>query len=111
MTTITVYPITGRQVGPFGIRHRFCGECDLTITAVRRLVADLRDDDLQIEIKPWLRHALEALRRCGWHPPVVVIDGRVFSQGVVPDIDELKTALETAAGSPTKGESAAGRAS
>src|SRR5574341_2182073 len=93
MTTVTVYPITGPQLGPLSIPHRFCEECDLTIRQVRRVVADLGRDDIEIEIRPWLRHVLDALRRGGWHAPVVTIEGRMFSQGVVPDAEELLAAL------------------
>ncbi len=97
MPTVTVYPITGRQLGPLSIPHRFCEECDLTIRKVQQVVAELGRDDTNVEIKPWLRHALDALRRGGWHAPVVTIDGRIFSQGVVPDAGELKAALEATA--------------
>ncbi len=97
MPTVTVYPITGRQLGPLSIAHRLCEECDLTIRQVRRVVAELDRDDIEVEIKPWLRHVVEALRRGGWHAPVVTIDGHVFSQGVVPDAGALRAALEAAA--------------
>ena len=97
MPTVTVYPITGRQLGPLSIPHRLCEECDLTIRQVRRVVTELDRDDIEVEIKPWLRHAIEALRRGGWHAPVVTIDGRVFSQGVVPDAAELRAALDATA--------------
>ncbi len=93
MPTVTIYPITGRQLGPFSIPQRLCEECDLTIGRVRQVVADLGRDDIDVRIRPWLRHAVDALRRGGWHAPVVTIDGRVFSQGVVPDAGELKAAL------------------
>lgn len=100
MPTVTVYPITGRQLGPLSIPHRFCEECNLTIRRVRQVVAELGRDDIEIEIKPWLRHPFDALRRGGWHAPVVTIDGRVFSQGVVPDAAGLKAALQAAGRGP-----------
>ncbi len=93
MTTVTVYPITGRQLGPLSIPHRFCEECDLTIGRVRQVVAELGRADIEVEIKPWLRHALDALRRGGWHAPVVTIDGELFSQGVVPDAETFRGRL------------------
>jgi predicted dithiol-disulfide oxidoreductase (DUF899 family) len=97
MPTITIYPITGRQIGPLRVPHRLCEECDLTIAVVRKVVADLERDDLTVVIKPWLRHIVDALRRGGWHAPVVTIDGKVFSQGVVPAPAELKQAIEKTA--------------
>lgn len=96
MPKITVYPISGRQIGPISVPHRLCEECDLAIRQVRRVVDELERDDVEVEIKPWLRHVVDALRRGGWHAPVVTIDGRVFSQGVVPDADELRAALALA---------------
>lgn len=93
MTTITVYPITGHQLGPLSIPHRLCEECDLTIRLVRQIVSDLGRHDIRVEVKPWLRHMFDALRRGGWHAPVVTIDGEVFSQGVVPDAEALKGRL------------------
>jgi hypothetical protein len=93
MPTVTIYPITGRQLGPLSVPHRFCEECDLTIARVRQVVAELAREDIEVKVKPWLRHVFDALRRGGWHAPVVTIDGRMFSQGVVPDAEELRAAL------------------
>jgi hypothetical protein len=93
MVTVTVYPITGPQFGPIRIPHRFCEECNLTIGLVRRLIAESGREDIEVVIKPWLRHAVDALRRGGWHAPVVTIDGKVYSQGVVPEPEELRRRL------------------
>jgi hypothetical protein len=94
MQTITVYPITGRQWGPLRIPSALCEECDLTIRAARRVVQELGGEGIRMETKPWLRHLFDALRRGGWHPPVVTIDGKVFSQGIVPDAVALRERLE-----------------
>ena len=96
-TTVTIYPITGRQLGPISIPHRFCEECDLTVRLVRRVVEGLGRDDIHVVVKPWVRHMFDALRRGGWHAPVVTVDGKVVSQGVVPDEDELRQRLIEAA--------------
>ena len=93
-TTITVYPITGRQLF-FRVPRSWCEQCDLTIDLVRSVVDDL-DGDYEVRVKPWFNHLFDALRSGGWHAPVVTIDGRVFSQGVVPDADELREALGAA---------------
>jgi predicted dithiol-disulfide oxidoreductase (DUF899 family) len=97
MQTVTIYPITGHQFGPLRIPHRLCEECDLTIRKVRKVIDELGRNDVQIEVKPWLRHLFDALRRGGWHAPVVTINGKVFSQGVVPDTEELKERLRNGA--------------
>ena len=94
MTTITIYPISGRQLGFLRIPHRWCEECNLTIQLVRRIVEQLGREDVRVEVKPWLSNMFDALRRGGWHAPVVTIDGKIFSQGVVPDAEALRERLE-----------------
>ena len=89
-TIVTVYPMTRRQLF-FNVPHSFCEECDLTVRLVRRVAADI--PDVEIRIKPWFNNLFDALRRGGWHPPVVTINGKVSSQGVVPDEDGLRQAL------------------
>lgn len=79
---VTVYYITGRQVGALSVPHSWCRECDLTVEMARRVLAEVDPGGrLSFQAKPWLRHALEALRLGGWHAPVLVVDGRVHSQG------------------------------
>jgi predicted thioredoxin/glutaredoxin len=91
---ITVYPITGKQLF-FRVPHSWCEECNLSIRVVERVAADL--DHVEVRIRPWFNNLVAALRRGGWHTPVVTIDGEIFSQGIVPDEYELRSAL--AAGS------------
>ncbi len=93
MPTVTAYPITGRQLGSLRIPHRWCEERDLPIRLARRVADDLGRDVVRVEVKPWLRHLFDALRRGGRHAAVVTIDGQVFSQGVVPDAEALKRGL------------------
>ncbi|MGE0229903.1 MAG: glutaredoxin family protein [Dehalococcoidia bacterium] len=87
---VTVYPIAGRQLF-FRIPESFCRECDFTIDVVERVSAEF--DDVRVRVKPWLNHLAEALWRGGWHAPVVTIDGRVYSQGVVPEEAAFRDAL------------------
>ena len=89
-TVVTVYPMTGRQLF-LNVPHAVCEECDLTVRLVQRVASDL--PHVQVRIKPWFNHIFDALRRGGWHPPVVTIDGKVTTQGVVPDEGELRSAL------------------
>ncbi len=89
--TITVFRITGRQLF-FTVPDRVCEECDLTVQ-VARSVADRHPGCVVVEIKPWLNHLPSALWKGGWHPPVVLVEGRRVSQGVVPSPDTLETAV------------------
>ena len=93
---VTVYPITGRQLF-FGVPRSWCEECDLTI----RLVKSVADEigEIEVRVKPWFTHLFDALRRGGWHTPVVTIDGKIFSQGIVPDEAQLREALLSGADS------------
>ena len=93
-TVVTVYPMTGRQLF-FTVPHAVCEECDLTVRLVQRVAADL--PEVEVRIKPWFNHLFDALRRGGWHPPVVTINGKISTQGVVPDEAELRDALANAA--------------
>ena len=93
-TVVTVYPMTGRQLF-FNVPHAICEECDLTIRLVQRVASDL--PDVEVRIKPWFNHVFDALRRGGWHPPVVTINGKIATQGVVPDEADLRSALARAA--------------
>jgi hypothetical protein len=91
---ITIYPIAGKQLW-FHVPDSFCRECDLTIHMVEKVVGDVDDPSLvRVWIRPWLRHLPEAIWRGGWHPPVVSINGKLFSQGVVPDAEALRQEIE-----------------
>jgi hypothetical protein len=92
-TVVTVYPMTGRQLF-FNVPHRICEECDLTVRLVQRVAADV--PRVEVRIRPWFNNIFDALRRGGWHPPVVTVNGRVTTQGVVPDEGELRSALARA---------------
>ena len=87
---VTVYPITGNQLF-FRVPHSWCEECNLSIRAVQNAAADL--DHVEMRIRPWFNNLIQALRRGGWHAPVVTIDDEIFSEGIVPDEAELRAAL------------------
>ena len=89
-TVVTVYPMTGRQLF-FRVPHAICEECDLTVRLVQRVAADL--PHVEVRIKPWFNNLFDALRRGGWHPPVVTVNGRITTQGIVPDEERLRRAL------------------
>jgi hypothetical protein len=91
---IAIYPIAGKQLW-FHIPDSFCRECDLTIRTVEKVVGDLDDpSQVRVRVRPWLHHLPEAIRRGGWHPPVVSVNGKLFSQGVVPDANALRQEIK-----------------
>jgi hypothetical protein len=73
-----------------------CIECDLTVSQVRTLVARNPGWPIELEIKPWLTYVWESLRCGGWHAPVLVVDGRLISQGTIPTYPELEIAVRRA---------------
>ena len=87
---VTIYPIAGRQLF-FRVPDSWCEECDRTVQLVNRVASEL--GNVEVRIKPWFNHLFDALRRGGWHAPVVTIDGKIFTQGIVPDETELRRAL------------------
>ncbi len=91
---VTVYPIAGKQLF-FRVPDSLCRECELTVHVVKQLMGDLKAESrlVRLEVKPWLNNLIGALWRGGWHPPVVTINGRLFSQGMVPDAGRLREAL------------------
>lgn len=75
----------------FGLKIKSsCRECDIN----RGILEDMKRKEFKgrsvaIEIKPWLTHLWEALRHGGWHAPVIVVNGKLFSQGTVVDKGKL----------------------
>jgi hypothetical protein len=45
---------------------------------------------VKIEVKPWLNNLLSAILKQALHPPILLINGKVFSQGTIPDKSKLK---------------------
>lgn len=93
---IVVFRISGKQFF-FNVPSRWCEECDLTIATVRTVLTELNlahDQRVKLVIKPWVEYMDIALARGGWHPPVLLLNGRIFSQGVVPNKAKLKAAIQ-----------------
>lgn len=85
---ITMYRWAGKK---FGITIKSeCEECDIN----SGILKDMKQKELIgrpviIEIKPWLTNIWNSLFRGGWHAPVVLVDRKLFSQGVVINRSKL----------------------
>ena len=67
--------------GPFRVRIP-CGECSLTLDVLQDTFAkELQGVPVELEVKEWLSHWWEPLARGGWHAPIVLVEGKVISQG------------------------------
>ncbi|MBI2888102.1 MAG: hypothetical protein HYY02_12985 [Chloroflexi bacterium] len=89
---VVVYRVTGKQLF-FTVPDRVCEECDLTVAIARRAVDKAGPGIAELTVKPWLNAFFEALLKGGWHPPVVTVEGRIVSQGVVPQQKAVEEAI------------------
>ena len=77
---VTVYRWAG-AFGPFKVSIP-CGECSLTGDVITDTFAnELQGIPVELEIRDWLSHWWRPLPKGGWHAPIVMVEGRVISQG------------------------------
>lgn len=77
---ITLYRWDG-QYGPFKIKVP-CGECSLTKDIIQDGIAsDLKDIPVELDIHAWLNEWWKPLLKGAWHAPIVLVAGKVISQG------------------------------
>lgn len=83
MTTpikVTLYRWAG-HFGPFKVNIP-CGECTLTKDILADTFAnELAGVPIELEVKAWLSYWWEPLKLGAWHAPIVVVAGKVISQG------------------------------
>lgn len=87
--TIQIYKVTGKQLF-FKVPSKICEECDLLVNMTEKVVDEINDNRIKIEVKPWLNNLLSAILKQALHPPILLINGEVFSQGTIPDKSKLK---------------------
>lgn len=67
--------------GPFKVKVP-CGECSLTHDVLLdTLATELAGIPIHLDIRDWLSEWWKPLLKGGWHAPIVMVDGRVISQG------------------------------
>ncbi|MEM9168350.1 MAG: glutaredoxin [Pseudomonadota bacterium] len=68
--------------GPFKVRIP-CGECALTEDVIdATLKSELKNAKVDFSVKEWLTYWWEPLfAGGGWHAPIVLVEGKVISQG------------------------------
>lgn len=77
---ITVYRWAGRW-GPFKVNIP-CGECTLTGDIIRDVIEnELAGVDVTVETVDWLSNWWKPILKGGWHAPIVMVEGKVISQG------------------------------
>jgi len=89
---IIIYKMTGKQLF-FDVPEKVCEECDLSVAQVKSVAKKINNNKINVEVKQWFNHLPKVLLKGGWHPPVVMVNGKVFSQGIVPDAEKLKSKI------------------
>lgn len=85
---IVVYRITGQQ-GMVRIPQFVCRECDLTVAAVQAACSQAGVPESVLTVKPWIPHLRQAWSEGAHHPPAVLVNGKLYSQEVVPEVNAL----------------------
>lgn len=77
---VTLYRWAGRW-GPFRVNIP-CGECALTVDVIEDTFArELAGIPVELDSREWLSEWWRPLPAGGWHAPIVMVEGRVVSQG------------------------------
>ncbi|MEO1719255.1 MAG: glutaredoxin [Pseudomonadota bacterium] len=77
---VTLYRWAGKW-GPFKVNIP-CGECTLTGDILRdTFETDLAGIPVILEVKDWLTNWPQAMRRGGWHAPIVLVEDKIIGQG------------------------------
>jgi hypothetical protein len=90
---VTIFRYTGKQ-GFFTIPASACQECEITVHLAHSLREQFPPGTVKLRLRPWWLCFWKVLWKGGWHPPIVTIDGKLFSQGKVPDRECLKQAIK-----------------
>ena len=78
--TIQVYRWAGSW-GPFNVKIP-CGECSLTKDIIQDTIdTDLKGINVELDMRDWLSEWWKPLLKGGWHAPIVMVDGKIISQG------------------------------
>ena len=58
-----------------------CNECDIVTASLKNIIdGELKDKNLVLEIKPWLNNIFFLLIKGAWHPPIILINKKLFFQ-------------------------------
>lgn len=88
--TITIYKYEGKFF-PFEIKEE-CGECSLSLRIIKDVIEEFGENITFLEF-PWLTYWYKPIVKGGWHAPIVMVNGKILSQGVVVDRDELRSKI------------------
>ena len=77
---VTVFRWAGSW-GPFSVKIP-CGECSLTKDVILdTFKEELKGIPVELELHDWLSEWWKPLKKGGWHAPIVMVEGKMISQG------------------------------
>ena len=77
---ITVFRWAGAW-GPFKVNIP-CGECSLTKDVIEDTIEhELEGIHVELDMRDWLSEWWKPLKKGGWHAPIVMVEGKIISQG------------------------------
>lgn len=77
---VTLYRWAGSW-GPFKVSIP-CGECSLTVDVIQDTFdSELSGIPVELETHDWLSNWWKPLKSGGWHAPIVMVEGKLVSQG------------------------------
>lgn len=89
---ITVFRWAGAW-GPFTVKIP-CGECSLTKDIIQDCIdTDLEGIAVELELRDWLSEWWKPLPKGGWHAPIVLVNGKLISQGAALNRGALTQAV------------------
>lgn len=91
---IVIYRFTGRQ-GFFSIPKKWCEECDMLINLVKNTVSESgKEDEVELKILPWwLFWFIPLFKYRTIHAPMLTINDKLISAGIVPEKEAVLRAL------------------
>jgi glutaredoxin len=67
--------------GPFKVNIP-CGECSLTTDIIQDTIENELDGiSVKLDVRDWLTEWWKPLMKGGWHAPIIIVEGKVISQG------------------------------
>lgn len=99
--TVTLYRWAG-QWGPWKVNIP-CGECALTVDVLQDTFdTELAGIPIELDNREWLTEWYKPLLKGGWHAPIVMVDGKIISQGNALNRGVLTEAVVSGYASRTK---------
>ncbi len=108
---ITVFRWAGAW-GPFKVSIP-CGECALTKDIIQDCIdTDLAGIQVELDMRDWLTEWWKPLPKGGWHAPIVLVNGKIVSQGAALNRGVLTQSVieEAVSAIPIRGNHVFGKA-